>query len=45
MSGYEVEQDEILVALSNTDFLEQVEDKDNIDSGKDIVNPNKGIVE
>ena len=26
MSGYEAEQDEILVALANNDFLEQVEE-------------------
>ena len=34
MSGYEVEPDEILVALANSDFLEQVEDKDSIEVAK-----------
>ena len=45
MSGYEAEQDEILAALANSDFLEQVEDKDNTDSGKDTVNLDKATVE
>lgn len=45
MSGYEVEKDEILVSLANSDSLEQVEDKDNIDSGKDTINLDKATTE
>ena len=45
MSGYEAEQDEILVALANSDFLEQVEDKDSTGSGKDTINVDKANIE
>lgn len=34
MSGYEDKQDQILASLASSDFLEQVEDKDNTNSGK-----------
>ena len=45
MSGYEVEQDEILASLANSDFLEQLEDKDNTNSGKDTINTDKATAE
>ena len=45
MSGYEAEQDEILDSLANSDFLEQVEDKDNTDTRKHTVNPDKDTAE
>ena len=45
LSGYEGEQDGVLVALANSDFLEQMGDNDNNDSSSDIVNPNKVVVE
>ena len=41
MSDYEVEQDEILASLANSDFLEQVENKDSTNGGKDTINPDK----
>ena len=34
-----------MVALANSDFLEHVEDKDNTDSGKDTINPDKATIE
>ena len=45
MSGYEAEQDEILVALANSDLLEQVEDNYNTDNGNDTINLDKATVE
>ena len=45
MSGYVAKQDEILAGLANTGFLEQVEDKDNTDNGKETVNLDKAIAE
>ena len=43
LSGYEVEQDEVLVALANTDFLEQTRDDDNNSSSNDRINPDKVV--
>ena len=34
-----------MAALVNSDFLQQVEDKDSTDSGKDIINPDKATAE
>ena len=45
LSGYEAEQDEVLVALANSDFLEQMGDNDSNDSSSDRVNLDKVVVE
>ena len=45
LSGYEVEQDEVLASLANSGFLEQMGDNDNNDSSSDRVNPYKVVVE
>ena len=44
LSGYEVEQDEVLVALVNSDFLEQMGDNDSNDNSSDRVNLDKVVV-
>ena len=38
LKGYEADQDEVLAALANTDFLEQMGDTDNNDSSNERVN-------
>ena len=43
LSGYEVEQDEVLVALANTDFSEQMGDDDSNSSNSDRVNLDKVV--
>ena len=43
LKGYEAEQDEVLVALDNTDMLEQIEDGDRNISSSERNNPNKAI--
>ena len=45
MSGYEVEQDEVLVALASSDFLEQVEHNDSNGSDSNMVNLDKATTE
>lgn len=39
LKGYEADQDEVLVALANTNLLEQMEDGDRHSSNSDIINP------
>lgn len=43
LSGYEVEQDEVLAALANTDFLEQMGDDDNNSSSSERINKDKVV--
>ena len=43
LSGYEVEQDEVLDSLANTDFLEQMGNDDNNSSSSDKINPDKVV--
>ena len=43
LKGYEAEQDEALVALANTDLLEQIEDGDRNNSSSERNNPDKAI--
>ena len=45
MSGYEAEEDEVLAALANSDFLEQVEDNGRNGSDSNMVNPDKDVTE
>ena len=45
LNGYEAEQDEVLVALANSDFLEQMGDNDSNDSSSDRVNLDKVVLE
>ena len=45
LSRYEAEEDEVLVALANSDFLEQVEDNGSNGSGSNMMNLDKDATE